>query len=126
PIRHQRNAYWLVNKPKGYLCTNYDPAHRRLAIDLVPRAERLYTVGRLDEQSEGLLLLTNDGELAHHLMHPRFGVEKTYLVQVAGVPRREELQMLLQGVWLAEGHVKAESGRRRESEGERQCLAVTP
>src|SRR5207245_560649 len=126
-IHVEKGAYWLLNKPRGYLCTNYDPARRPLAVDLVPHVpQRVYTVGRLDEDSEGLLLLTNDGDLAHRLMHPRYGVEKTYLVQVAGVPRREELQMLLQGVWLAEGHVKAESGRRRESEGERQCLAVTP
>ena len=68
----------LVNKPRGYLCTNRDPAGRPLAIDLVPQvSQRVYTVGRLDEDSEGLLLLTNDGDLANRLMHPRFGVEKT-------------------------------------------------
>src|SRR6202035_4741731 len=92
PIRAERPVYWLVNKPKGYLCTNHDPARRPLAIDLVPRADqRVYTVGRLDEASEGLLLLTNDGDLAQRLMHPRYGVEKTYLVQVAGFPSREDV-----------------------------------
>ncbi len=96
PLHHERLVYWLVNKPRGYLCTNHDPAGRPLAIDLVPHVQqRVYTVGRLDEDSEGLLLLTNDGDLANRLMHPRFGVDKTYLVQVAGKPTREELQQLL-------------------------------
>src|SRR5689334_1610359 len=72
PVRAERPVYWLVNKPRGYLCTNRDPAKRPLAIDLVPKvAQRVYTVGRLDEASEGLLLLTNDGDLAFRLMHPR-------------------------------------------------------
>src|SRR6266571_3612895 len=82
PIRSEKYVYWLVNKPRGYLCTNHDPSRRPLAIDLVPQvSQRVYTVGRLDEASEGLLLMTNDGELAFRLMHPRFGVEKTYLAQ---------------------------------------------
>src|SRR6516165_10550121 len=108
PVRAERPVYWLVNKPRGYLCTNRDPARRPLAIDLVPKvSQRVYTVGRLDEDSEGLLLLTNDGDLANRLTHPRFGVDKTYLVQVAGRPTREDLQKLLKGVWLSEGHVRA-------------------
>src|SRR6516225_7462830 len=90
-IRAERPVYWLVHKPRGYLCTNHDPAGRPLATDLVPHVEqRVYTVGRLDEDSEGLLLLTNDGDLADRLTHPRYGVEKTYLVQVAGNPTRDD------------------------------------
>src|SRR5438093_710391 len=108
PVKLERLVYWLVNKPRGVLCTNFDPAGRPRAIDLVPHVEqRVYTVGRLDEASEGLLLLTNDGDLAHRLMHPRYGVEKTYLVQVAGHPSRDDVQQLLQGVWLSDGHVRA-------------------
>ncbi len=99
PIKTERFVYWLLHKPRGYLCTNHDPAGRPRAIDLVPHVrQRVYTVGRLDEDSEGLLLLTNDGDLANKLMHPRFGVEKTYHVQVAGRPTREELAQLLKGV----------------------------
>ena len=64
-------------------------------------------MGRLDEASEGLLLLTNDGDLAYRLMHPRFGVEKTYLVQVAGRPTSDDQRQLLKGVWLSDGNVKA-------------------
>jgi len=119
PIHSERPVYWLVNKPRGYLCTNHDPARRPLAIDLVPHVDqRVYTVGRLDEASEGLLLLTNDGDLAFRLMHPRFGVEKTYLVLVAGHPSPEDLQRLLQGVWLSAGHVKARQVHRVKNQGE--------
>src|SRR5262249_785743 len=75
PIKLEKPVHWLVNKPRGYLGTNHDPAGRPLAVDLVPHVpQRVYTVGRLDEDSEGLLLLTNDGDLAFRLMHPRFGI----------------------------------------------------
>lgn len=124
-VRAERAAYWLVNKPRGYLCTNHDPAGRPLAVDLVPSCnQRVYTVGRLDEASDGLLLLTNDGELAHRLMHPRFGVTKTYLVQVAGHPSAEDLQQLLKGVWLSEGHVKARHVKRLKSHGNSTWLRI--
>jgi 23S rRNA pseudouridine2605 synthase len=125
PLHAERAVHWLVNKPRGVLCTNHDPSGRPVALDLVPHVhQRVYTVGRLDEDSEGLLLLTNDGELAHHLMHPRFGVEKTYLAQVAGRPRREDLQQLLQGVWLSDGHVRARHVRRLKSQGESTWLEI--
>jgi 23S rRNA pseudouridine2605 synthase len=125
PIHAERLAYWLVHKPRGYLCTNHDPAGRPRAIDLVPHVpQRVYTVGRLDEDSEGLLLLTNDGDLAYRLMHPRFGVFKTYHAQVAGKPSREDLQQLLKGVWLSDGHVKARRVKRLKSQGESTWLEV--
>ena len=113
PVGLERPVYWLVNKPRGVVCTNHDPAGRTRAIDLVPHVEqRVYTVGRLDEMSEGLLLLTNDGDLAFQLMHPRFGVEKTYLVQVQGQPSKGDLEQLLEGVWLSDGHVHARRVKR--------------
>lgn len=125
PIKSERLVYWLLNKPPGYLCTNHDPAGRPLALDLVPHIEqRVYTVGRLDENSEGLLLLTNDGDLAFRLMHPRHEVEKTYLVQVAGFPSKEDLQRLLQGVYLAEGKVRARSVKRQKSQGDSTWLRI--
>jgi 23S rRNA pseudouridine2605 synthase len=126
PVRGEKAVYWVVNKPRGYLCTNHDPAGRPLAIDLVPHVDqRVYTVGRLDEDSEGLLLLTNDGDLANRLMHPRYGVEKTYLVQVAGNPTRDDLHQLLEGVWLSEGHVKAQNVKRLKKQGESTWLRIT-
>src|SRR5947209_8595 len=125
PLRGERLVYWLVHKPAGYLCTNHDPAGRPRAVDLLPHVpERVYTVGRLDEESEGLLLLTNDGDLAHRLMHPRFGVHKTYLVQVAGRPGQEELQKLLKGVWLSDGHVRARRVKRLKVQGESTWLEI--
>jgi 23S rRNA pseudouridine2605 synthase len=125
PVRAERHVYWLVNKPRGYLCTNHDPAGRPLAVELAPHVpERVFTVGRLDEDSEGLLLLTNDGDLAHRLMHPRFGVDKTYLVQVAGRPTRDDIHKLLQGVWLSDGKVKAKSVHRARQQGESTWLRI--
>jgi 23S rRNA pseudouridine2605 synthase len=125
PIQMEKSVYWLVNKPRGYLCTNHDPARRPLAIELVPHVpQRVFTVGRLDEDSEGLLLLTNDGELAFRLMHPRFGVEKTYQVQVAGFPTNEQLRQLLKGVWLSDGHVKALRVKRLKTHGESTWLRI--
>jgi 23S rRNA pseudouridine2605 synthase len=125
PVKMERPVYWVVNKPRGYLCTNEDPAGRPRAIDLVPHVEqRVYTVGRLDEDSEGLLLLTNDGELAHRLMHPRFGVEKTYQVQVAGHPSRDDVQQLLKGVWLSDGHVRAQRVKVMKSQGDSTWIQV--
>ncbi|MSU78757.1 MAG: rRNA pseudouridine synthase [Gemmataceae bacterium] len=124
-VTTEKFVYYLVNKPRGYLCTNHDPARRPLVIDLVPQIEqRVYTVGRLDEDSEGLLLLTNDGDLANRLMHPRYGVEKTYLVQVAGTPSVEDLAKLLEGVWLSDGHVKVKSLKRLRRQGESTWLRI--
>jgi 23S rRNA pseudouridine2605 synthase len=124
-IHAERMVYWLVNKPRGHLCTNYDPSGRPRAIDLAPDVgERVYTVGRLDEDSEGLLLLTNDGDLAHRLMHPRFGIDKTYLVQVAGLPTFQDLRKLLEGVWLSDGRVKAKSARKLKTQGQSAWLRI--
>jgi 23S rRNA pseudouridine2605 synthase len=86
--------------------------------------QRIYTVGRLDEDSEGLLLLTNDGDLANRLMHPRFGVEKTYLVQVAGNPTSEDQQKLLKGIWLSDGHVRARRVKREKKQGESTWMRI--
>jgi 23S rRNA pseudouridine2605 synthase len=125
PVRHERHVYWLVNKPRGYLSTNFDPAGRPRVIDLVPYiSQRVYTVGRLDETSEGLILLTNDGDLANLLMHPRFGVEKTYEVQVAGNPTAEDQRQLLKGVYLSEGHVKARHVKRMRTHGASTWLRI--
>jgi 23S rRNA pseudouridine2605 synthase len=124
-VRTEKHVYWAVNKPRGYLCTNHDPGGRPLALDLIPHVDqRVYTVGRLDEDSEGLLLMTNDGDLAQQLMHPRFGVEKTYEVQVAGSPSPEDLRQLTTGVWLAEGRVKAKFVKRFKRQGDSTWLKI--
>lgn len=94
---------YMLNKPVGVVTTNYDPSGRPRVVDLVPGEKRLFAIGRLDRMSEGLILVTNDGELANRLAHPRYGVEKKYLVQVAGAPTEETLDKLRRGVSLAEG-----------------------
>jgi 23S rRNA pseudouridine2605 synthase len=125
PVRAERTVYWAVHKPRGYLCTNHDPGGRPLALDLIPHVDqRVYTVGRLDEDSEGLLLMTNDGDLAQQLMHPRFGVEKTYEVLVAGSPSPADLRQLITGVYLAEGRVKAKFVKRFKRQGDSTWLRI--
>ncbi len=112
PLAQSRLVYYLVHKPPGVVSTNADPSGRPRVLDLLPPLrERLFTVGRLDLSSEGLILLTNDGELAQRLAHPRYGVEKTYHVLVAGCPSQEVLAKLRQGVHLAEGFARVASVR---------------
>jgi len=106
PLPQPRRVYFMVNKPTGVVSTNSDPSGRPRVIDLVNYEGRLFTVGRLDMSSEGLILVTNDGELANRLTHPRYGVEKTYQVEVAGTLDRKELEKLRRGVHLAEGFAK--------------------
>ncbi len=92
--------YYLLHKPKGYTCSAADPHAEKLAIELLELspAERVFSIGRLDRDSEGLLLFTNDGQLANRLTHPRYGVEKTYLVNFAGRIAAADLRRLEQGV----------------------------
>jgi 23S rRNA pseudouridine2605 synthase len=103
PVRRPKRVYYAVNKPPGVVCTSRDPSGRVRLIDLVKSDERLFTVGRLDRSSEGLIIVTNDGELANRLMHPRYGVRKRYLVSVAGHPSPQQLNKLRKGVYLSEG-----------------------
>ena len=124
-IQQERLVYFAVNKPKGYVSTNNDPSGRPRVLDLMPEiAQRVYTVGRLDEMSVGLMLLTNDGELANKLAHPRFGVEKLYRVIVAGTPERETLNQLTEGIWLAEGKVRAKRVRAVAKKGDATILEM--
>jgi 23S rRNA pseudouridine2605 synthase len=107
PLPQPKLAYYAVNKPTGVVSTANDPSGRQRVIDLLPPSlGRLYNVGRLDLASEGLILMTNDGEMANRLTHPRHGVEKTYHVQVAGHPGPEVLEQLRKGVYFAEGKAK--------------------
>ncbi len=96
-------VYYLLNKPAGVVSTAADPEGRPTVVALVPDVPRVFPVGRLDVATEGLLLLTNDGELAQHLTHPRFGVDKEYVAQVEGHPSPAALRMLREGVELDDG-----------------------
>jgi 23S rRNA pseudouridine2605 synthase len=96
-------AYYLLNKPAGVVTTAADTHGRPTVLDVVPAEPRVFPVGRLDQDTEGLLLLTNDGELAHRLTHPSFGVEKEYLAEVEGRPSRGAVRRLREGVELDDG-----------------------
>ena len=128
-IKQERTVYIAVFKPKGYISTNDDPSGRPRVVDLVPGLpERVYPIGRLDEESTGLILLTNDGELANRLAHPRYGVEKVYRALIAGRPGPEVLDRLVQGVWLAEGKARARDARfvgGKQSHGEASMIELT-
>jgi 23S rRNA pseudouridine2605 synthase len=107
PVQKQRKIYFLLNKPKGYVCTNRDELERLQAIDIVKNiTQRVYTVGRLDKESEGLIIITNDGELANKLSHPRYEVLKTYFVEVGGYLTDEAIMALEKGVWLSFGKIR--------------------
>ena len=103
PVALQRLAYLLLNKPAGVITTAHDPQGRRTVVDLVPPEPRVVPVGRLDVDTTGALLLTNDGSLAHRLAHPRYGVEKTYVADVEGEPTDAILGALAAGVELEDG-----------------------
>ena len=116
-IARQRR-YVIVHKPRGYVTTRVDPQHRRTVMDLVPRVrDYIYPVGRLDYDSEGLLLLTNDGELAARLTHPKHGVPRVYEATVLGIPTSLQLRRLARGVNIKgrrtlNADVRLLSGRR--------------
>jgi 23S rRNA pseudouridine2605 synthase len=103
PVELQRLAYVLLHKPAGVVTTARDPQGRPTVVELVPREPRVVPVGRLDADTTGALLLTNDGPLAHRLAHPRYGVEKVYEAEVEGAPTDETLRALADGVELGDG-----------------------
>ena len=96
-------VHYLLNKPAGVVTTASDPQGRPTVVELVPEAPRVFSVGRLDADTEGLLIMTNDGDLAHRLTHPSFGVEKEYVAEVQGAPSRASVRRLRDGVELDDG-----------------------
>jgi pseudouridine synthase len=122
----QTLVYLALNKPAGVLTSMSDDRGRQTISGLIGgQAERLYHVGRLDYDTEGLMLLTNDGELAHRLTHPRFGVPKTYLADVPGPVGRDLGRRLLTGIELADGVASADKFRVVERAGSRALVEIT-
>ena len=117
-------VYLLLNKPTGYVTTVSDPQGRPTVMDLVPQAPRVYPVGRLDRDTEGLLVLTNDGELANRLAHPSYEVEKTYVAQIRGPAKRRAMRTLLDGVDLEDGTTRARSVRELGAAGDRTLIEI--
>ena len=121
----ERKKYYLLNKPPGLMCTNRDERGRPRVIDLFPSGgPRLFTVGRLDEHSEGLLIVTNDGDLAQKLAHPRHRIFRTYEVQVAGYPTRDQLNELKKGTHFSEGLFSAYSVRPLRKQGKSTHIEI--
>lgn len=130
PVVKELKEYWLLNKPAGVLSAAADTRGRRTVIDCVPARVRVYPVGRLDLNSTGLLLLTNDGELAARLLHPRYHVEKEYVVTVRGAVAEAALGGLRHGLMLEDGqtapaHVEVVNSERSNKTGVRTTLRVT-
>jgi 23S rRNA pseudouridine2605 synthase len=111
-VTRQRLRYVLLHKPAGVVTTARDPQGRPTVVELVPEEPRVVPVGRLDVDTTGALLLTNDGQLAHRLAHPRYGVEKTYVADVEGDPAEDALQRLRDGVDLDDGRTAPVRARR--------------
>ena len=121
-----RLVYLAMNKPRGVVSTMADEKGRTALADFLDRVDqRVYHVGRLDADSEGLLLLTNDGDLAHKLMHPSYGVQKTYLCEVAGPLPRNLGKRLLAGIELEDGPVKLDSFKVVDTLGRTTQVEVT-
>ena len=100
----EKKVYFLLNKPKGYISTASDDRGRKTVLDLLADvSERIYPIGRLDNATEGLLLLTNDGALMNALLHPKYEVQKTYVARLRGIPGEEALELLRHGVKLEDG-----------------------
>lgn len=118
-------AYYLLHKPLGVISTTRDPGGRATVVDLVPSHPRVYPVGRLDADTTGLILLTNDGGFANLVTHPRYGITKTYELLVDGKPGRRDLARIRRGVELEDGPAWAISVRKIGSDGHRSHLEMS-
>lgn len=111
--KSEHKVYYLLNKPVGYLCTARRPGEKqRIVLDLVPQTERLFTVGRLDRDTDGLLLLTNDGTFAHRVAHPSSNIAREYLAKVDQEITLQHLQTMSAGTWVEEAFVKPVSVKK--------------
>lgn len=118
----EKPVYILLNKPKGFITTTSDEKGRRTVLDLIRNRvkERVFPVGRLDRETTGLLLLTNDGELANKLTHPRFGIQKLYHVFLDKPVKKEHLDAILEGITLEDGPIKADKISYVQGKGENE------
>jgi 23S rRNA pseudouridine2605 synthase len=124
-VRQEKKVYVLFNKPTGVVCTNARNEQKKRVIDFLPAVKgRLFTVGRLDLDSEGLILLTNDGDFAQRLTHPRYGVPKTYSVLVRGRIGQKEIEKARGGVWLSEGPTQGMQVKVERAGNERSSIKV--
>jgi pseudouridine synthase len=124
PVNPDLETY-LLYKPAGIISSASDPQGRATVVDLIQTDARLYPVGRLDYDSEGLILLTNDGELANRVTHPRYGIQKKYLALVRGRPSQSDIRRLTKGVALDDGPARASSARVLDRKGDSTMVELT-
>jgi len=127
-LRPEPMLYFLLNKPSGAICSMVSKAGRPRAVDFMPgkvRDRRMFTIGRLDVDSEGAIILTNDGDLCHLVTHPRFGITKSYEVEVKGTPTQATIERMRKGVWLAEGRTGSVNVKLLRKSRERALLGMT-
>ncbi len=124
-IHAARKVYYLLNKPKGVICTNSDPQGRKKAIDIIHCPDRIFCVGRLDADTTGIILMSNDSELSNKLTHPRYGLPKTYVVGVKGMITGEQIDKLKKGIWLAEGKTGRASAKILKRGHKESLIEVT-
>lgn len=127
PLEHEPLKYYLLNKPRGVISSAHDEKGRKTVVDILHDAgveERIYPVGRLDYDTTGILLLTNDGDLANHLMHPRFAVTKTYVAKVRGVVSNDEMKRLREGVMVDGRKTKKAKTKLMEVAPDRQTSRI--
>ncbi len=105
-ITLEDKVYYLLNKPTGFISTTADEFNRQTVVDLIPVKERVFPIGRLDYDTSGVIILTNDGDFANALMHPRYGIEKEYEVRITGLLRKETSKKLSQGIDLGDFHTQ--------------------
>jgi 23S rRNA pseudouridine2605 synthase len=124
-VRAKRRLYLAMHKPPGYVCTRNDPDNRRIVFELLPKEWRhLHTIGRLDRASEGLLLLTNDGDFSLKVAHPRYGIRKVYWVIVTGYMERNVTERLIKGVREGGQWLKAERARVHDANNTRSTIEI--
>lgn len=125
PLEKEKLVYYLLYKPRGYITSVSDDRNRKTVLDLMNNIpERIFPVGRLDYHSSGLLLLTNDGEFAHQLMHPKFELNKTYIAKIKGVPSKEKLAVILKGVRDGKDLLKVTHFKVKQIDRRKQTMIV--
>jgi len=124
-IHAEQKVYFLLNKPKGVICTSRDPYGRKKAVDFIFVRERIFCVGRLDADTTGIIILTNDSELANKLTHPRYGISKTYVAAVRGQISPEQIEKLKRGIWLAGGRTARASVKILKRSYKQSFIGIT-
>ncbi|SIS37046.1 pseudouridine synthase [Salimicrobium flavidum] len=125
PLQREAPVYYLLYKPRGVISSVKDDRGRKVVTDYMPEIEeRLFPIGRLDYDTSGLILLTNDGEFANKLMHPKHKIDKVYIVKSRGIPTREQIKQLKKGMEIEGEFLKAEDARITSTDGKRNTAII--